>query len=1053
MAREEIVPALGLYTDVNPSTTPKGALSKAEDVCIDRPNLIEPRPGFDRAVTTVSTAARASALAPFLSHLLELNADGTCEDQNTASAITGLQVPPRVTDREYATAQARGSLYATGTRGMQKLDSLTGTWDYSGLQRALGAVVTPADQNGTGAGINSPFVLYDAVAYRFVLKRTDANGYIRRSQPSERCIWYAGYNTNVNTINNIAGAGPFVINFNEARDPGMVIGTNIVMIDSVTINHAVSAQAAITAIGATSVTVAALPAGSATATWVQSQDTTYQTRGLATTRGMAALLTIDLQSDARVGDELEIYRSVTVDGRVGLPSDQMYLLASIKFNAAQLASGHVLFTDYLKDSDLTTGAELYTNSTQLGILQSKSHPPWCSDVAVYNRMMIYGDIKTPWRLGLELFNMGLDLTGVGAPMLPNIFRSYGASTGPVNGGQLTFTGGSPIVATVNDLRGYVGATIVEGFGGPNYPGVSAHIPAYSKIISATAATITLDHNATAPGVSANSTLWPTFTVDSHDYYGTDRDNPGNFEFPLWLPVGALIIREPSALYAMSKLAHLINITSARVSAWIADEQFSAQDGAWRNLAKPRLDLEWRYFDTDTAPTFTYCLLDYGSGLTQAFEGQRTTPQLSNANLTLATSTGLVPTPFLRDAFEGSIGISSVDEPESVPPLNYAPVGDQFKRIRRLIATTTALWAWKDDGLYRISGFDPSTLRIDLVDPTLRILRSEAADAGGQAVYVWTTQGPGILSDAGFQPISKPIRNLLLPLEQAFAPYPTGIHGLQVTYDRVERRVFFCAPATAGDKDATISYVWSENTQAWTKWHLSSSAMCWDPATGKIRWSFIDPTAGNKRVMMTTRDRSMLAYTGDLPAAATITAVVTAGGITTLTFAALPAGSDAFDAVSDSNGNLYTVTGNVDPTHVTVAVATGAPAPATGACVYYTHQPFNVAWQLRPQPSPFIEKVYRDTRAIFHDMRGLLQYSMIYRSFTSQAAPLLTQVTVAVPPVAATAPTDYLRRVGVPRGVARAGNFDIELACDIAGVMFSIGGMAVTYEEGSEMLSR
>jgi hypothetical protein len=159
MPREEIVPALGLYTDVNPSTTPKGALSIATDACIDRPNLIEPRPGFDRQATTVSTASKASALAPYLASLLSLNANGTCENLTSAVAITGFQAPPRVTDREYATAQARGSLYATGTLGMQKLDSLAGTWDYAGLQRAMGAVVTPADQNAATSGINSPFVL------------------------------------------------------------------------------------------------------------------------------------------------------------------------------------------------------------------------------------------------------------------------------------------------------------------------------------------------------------------------------------------------------------------------------------------------------------------------------------------------------------------------------------------------------------------------------------------------------------------------------------------------------------------------------------------------------------------------------------------------------------------------------------------------------------------------------------------------------------------------------------------------------------------------------
>ena len=689
----------------------------------------------------------------------------------------------------------------------------------------------------------------------------------------------------------------------------------------------------------------------------------------------------------------------------------------------------VLFTDYRHDSDLTSGAELYTNSTQLGILQSKSRPPWCADVAIYNRMAFYGDIQTPWRLSLELFNMALDLTGVGAPQLSNIFRAYGATNGPVNGGQLTMTGGSAIVATVNDLRGFVGATITEGFGGPNYPGVSARLQAYSKIISATATTITLDKTATAPGVSVNSTLWPTFTVDGHDYYGTDRDNPGNFEFPYWIPIGALIVQEPSALYVMSKLAHLINITSVRVAAWVADEQFSAQDGAWRNLAKPRLDLEWRFYDTQTAPTFTYNLLDYGSGLTQAFEGQRTTPQLEQ-HIAFATSTGLIPTPFLRDAFEGGIGISAIDEPEAVPPLNYAPVGDQMKRIRRLIATTTALWAFKDDGLYRISGFDPSQIRIDLVDPTIRILRSEAADAGGQAIYVWTTQGVGILSDAGFQLLSKPIRDQLLPLEQGFAPYPTGVHGLQVVYDRVERRVFVLTPPDSGGKDASIAYVWSENTHAWTKWNIFSSAMCWDPATGKIRWSYVQSGA---RVLLTTHTRGSVAYTGDYPTAINISSATPGSGTTAIVLAA-PATVHVNDGIVDSDGQPYRVSAVADTTHFTVVNDNAVVTPITGAATLYAYQSFDVAWQLRPDPSPFIQKVYRDTRAIFHDLVRLGSYTMLYRSFTSQVAPLSASAVVALPTVIS--PTDYLRRCGV-RAASRAGNFDVEMQLQIACGTFSI----------------
>lgn len=1044
MAREEILPALGLYTDVNPSTSPRGANSVVTDVVIDRPNLIEPRPGFDKQATTVSTASRASALAPFLSHLFSLNANATCEDLSAAAAISGLLVPPRVSDREYATAQLRNSLYATTSNGPYKLDTTAGPWARAGLGRSLGAVITPAAYDGAlGGGFLS---LYEAVAYRFVLKRTDANNYIRRSQPSERCVFYAGYNTNARQVVSIVGVGPYVLNLDAAPTGFLAVGNTVAFTDGFS---AVSATTAtISATGATSITVNAVPTD-ITLRWVQ--PISSGANSLLTGGWYAGNLAIDLQDDAIVGDTLEIYRSVAVDGRVAIPSDQMYLVAAHRLTTAEIAAKVYNFQDLTDDTALTSGAELYTNSTQLGILQSKLRPPWCSDIESYNQMLFFADTKTPWRLLLDGFNQSAASTPHQTPNVETLQGATGAIGGTgnamaVSGGTLNPTAGNPVVPSGSDLRPYVGCIIVEGT--TQYPGVSVKLAPFSKIIAATATTITVDKNPIGSGAVASTTLWPTFTVDGGNYYGTDRYNPTTFEFQLANVFNSLLALGPTvaADYGWSQLAHLINVNSARVSAWATDGGFSAQDAQWGTQAKPKLTLEWRVFDTDTAPTFTYGLVRQ-----TALQGALTSPQLDATSLTATTSTGLVPTPFLRDAFEGCLFASAVNEPEAVPPTNFVLIGDSGKRIRRIIATTTALWAFKDDGLYRISGFDPSQLRVDLVDPTIRILRSETADAGGQAIFVWTTQGPGILSDAGFQPISKPIRNLLLPIEQAFASYPTGIHGMQVTYDRVERRVYFCTPSTSGGKDAAIAYVWSENTQAWTKWNLSTSAMCWDPATGKIRWSYV---ASGARVLLTTRDRATLgfashAYTGDYPTAITVSSVTPGTSSAALVLSAPAVGISVNDAIVDNDGNAFRVSAVADTTHVTVATA--GTDPVAGAAIWYTRQSGTVGWQLKPQPTPFIQKVYRDTRAIFHDLLALGGYTMTYRSFTSQASPITATAAVSVPTTVTA--TDYLRRCGVPRNVARASNFDVEMSFEIACGMFSIGGMAVTWEEGSEMLSR
>ncbi len=185
MARLKVVQrqARGLFGQWNPYETPEGALLEAENVVIDREHVISKRRGFDRYGDQLGTAP--ISMLDFKNRVIVL--DGTTlkydsDGAGTWTSWTGSFVSP-ASDRRLRGIEARSNLYMVTSNGIYKNDKLTNNPVKAGLPRSAVTANRSALDTGTGWLADTQFV-----GYRAVFERTDANGFLILSAPSERVI-------------------------------------------------------------------------------------------------------------------------------------------------------------------------------------------------------------------------------------------------------------------------------------------------------------------------------------------------------------------------------------------------------------------------------------------------------------------------------------------------------------------------------------------------------------------------------------------------------------------------------------------------------------------------------------------------------------------------------------------------------------------------------------------------------------------------------------------------------------------------------------------------
>lgn len=178
MGTSPLIPCAGLQTDRSLIEAPRGALRRADNVVIDAPGVASARPNFAVATEKVGDF-RIRAIRYFQENPLHVSTDGSDWQMETTAAVkTGDAEPPDFDRAATQFAEARGNLYFTTLEGVKKICA----WDDAAL---VAAGMHEAPQGRLSLSTDeSWFPDNNTVAYRFLFRKTDANGVITRSPPS-----------------------------------------------------------------------------------------------------------------------------------------------------------------------------------------------------------------------------------------------------------------------------------------------------------------------------------------------------------------------------------------------------------------------------------------------------------------------------------------------------------------------------------------------------------------------------------------------------------------------------------------------------------------------------------------------------------------------------------------------------------------------------------------------------------------------------------------------------------------------------------------------------
>lgn len=458
----------------------------------------------------------------------------------------------------------------------------------------------------------------------------------------------------------------------------------------------------------------------------------------------------------------DIVRLYGSNTAAGTPDDDLFEIDAIELDATDITNGFVQFTDDLADG--TLGAVLYTSPSQEGLGQQNDPPPLCKAMAYFKTSMFYANTTGPQRTVLTLDEGGNSLATVATGIGERVY-------------SITLTSGSA-VATLADTTGLEVGMVVPGstFNG------SAVVRVVSIVVN-TSVTFSETANVSTTG---NVSFYDSVRVGS-DYYNINTVeafiksfNSGDTTVRTTANANyfAVAVGDADSYQASGTATDEKNISiliEARKPSNAAVEVFATHGGEY----KPNIPL----------PTT-------GSG--------KSTEQ---------------------DALPHGIYWSKGDQPDHVPPDNFLTVGSETDEILNITATRDALWIFKRDGVFRLTGPGPATgWRVDPIDPELFIRTPYAADHMHESIFAWTNQGVVRVSGAGYELISDPAIGIDLRNEQRNtaiwedpAEVDNGIADPIVANPKDNEIIF--GRRTRGSTNRLTTLVYNLKTQSWVQWSL------------------------------------------------------------------------------------------------------------------------------------------------------------------------------------------------------------------------------------------
>lgn len=473
--------------------------------------------------------------------------------------------------------------------------------------------------------------------------------------------------------------------------------------------------------------------------------------------GIKATIRIALATDAVAGDTIRLYKSEEV-ANGSTPSEELQLSKQFVLTSTEITNGYVDIVDGTTTGDRL--ATMYAAPSRGGLTVSNYRPPVAGDIALFKRSLFFGDTRQPHQITLT-YTAKSDRTG----------SATGIGQRTVSG---TATSGNPTMTAVGSTTGVQVGMIYNNLGGGFFPNASV-------VTAVTASTITFDQNATGSGAETG------ICIDSIEIDGITYANnvPNTFVVAVNIGVDAVSgdplndnggIPDPN-VYATSLLDTRDGTSGGPTTEYPARLAIIRRDGA----------------DTSFEIKATH-----GGEYTPAVPSPTASPGLESTAETRVNA----------------VYWSKDSQPEHVPLLNFVEIGDG-SAIQRIVPTRDAMWVFKEDGIYRLTGNGagpPATWRVDEWDLSHYLAAKKTPAVLDDVVYAWTNRGVIAVSDAGVVNISEPTIQNLLESDQRTATEATDAANADIfAFAAPITNEYWLSPITGNSQ----MYVWNTFTQSWT----------------------------------------------------------------------------------------------------------------------------------------------------------------------------------------------------------------------------------------------
>lgn len=818
----EIKKFLGLFAQANSFDLPDGAAEKAKNVLVNNDNTIDKLNGFYQyfglgSGTLVNLHLyQGKLLGTFTNKISYFTDSGTAPNLvGVATDLTGQSftlTPPRVS----RSAEQSGNFYWTTDSGVMKIDAYNGKIFDAGAPPGL-------DIRGNLRQLNGPFQGNSQIGYRALFGRRDGNDNLLLGAPSDVLVL-----TNILTTDVI-----------------WTRTSNVVTV--VSPNNNLAAGMTIQIVGTSTGTLPP-PNGTYTVTAASSSSFTFaQTAGDNTTGGntlsyqesRTPLIEWSIPNDiTTTADEyfFRIYRTTQSNSSDSTPSPDFRLVEERVITSAEIAAGFVTYQDDTDDILLTNAPELYTNpNSQEGELQANARPPLVADLALFKNYLFYANAITRDILNVNVVDAGaLANNDYVEVKIGALTRRYVLKTG---------VGNKTVPAdSVSNSGGKIQVNYVaHGFSNGWYIYVSTITggtlaAGYYFVVSAAADTFQI--SLTSGGAAIN------YAGETGLYFeGVDDGTYAVAQLSNTSPSVAVQLRDTAQGLVKAINRDNQSLTYANYVSGISDTP-----GKMRLSAKGFTEAIYMRANTTTAGgAFAPVLPSSFASGTQVFSTDATQPN--------------------------RVYFSKVGEPEAVPIVNNLPIGSKNKAIKRIFALRDSIIVLKEDGVFKITGDNPSNFTATILDNTIVVAAENSAALLNNQVHFLANQGICTATDSAVQIISRRIERLIEPIigvpELADQTYAVGYES---------NRTYRVCTLLPGGTAAAEVYMHNTINDTWT----TSDTLFKGAAIGPLNVLYLISTDG--RILKERKNNNRIDYCGQnwdttVISASGNTAVLTVPGYT------------------------------------------------------------------------------------------------------------------------------------------------------------------------------